>query len=146
MKILHKCLIKDGQIVPDDTVRYHTDLEKFEGKEIEISFRKWKKTRTIKQNASLHLFLSQLAEALNGAGYDMRSKVMRQDIDIPWSGLMIKELIWRPVMKAKLGKKSTTEMTTEEVSMIYEIVNKVIGERCGIHIPWPNVDEIFKEK
>lgn len=97
------------------------------------------KKRTELQNRSLHLYFTQLAEALNDAGYDMK-KTIRQEIDIYWTPYNIKEFLWRPVQNALYGKKSTTQLTTAEIDKVFELVNKTIGERTGVHIDWPCVE------
>src|SRR5690554_598094 len=80
-----------------------------EGKGVDISVEPQSKTRTLTQSKSLHLWCTQLAEVLNSAGLDMRY-VIREDVDIPWSGATVKEHIWRTVQKALTNKQSTTEI------------------------------------
>lgn len=98
--------------------------------------------RTETQNKALHLYFTQLAEELNNAGYDMR-KTLRNDIDIPWSGSTIKEYLFRPVMKAQLGKKSTTELTTKEIDQVFDVINRHLGEKLGIHVPFPSLESLI---
>lgn len=102
------------------------------------------KTRTSQQNRALHLYFAQLAEALNDAGMDMRA-VIRTNVEIPWTPLSIKEYLWRPVQNKSLHKKSTTELTIGEIDKIYEVVNKVVGERTGVHIPFPSIETLEEE-
>lgn len=102
------------------------------------------RTRTLKQNAALHLYFTQLAEALNDAGYDMR-KTIKPGLDIPWTPEDIKEHIWRPVQISQTGKKSTAKLETIEIDQIYDIVNRAIAERTGVHIPFPNLDLLINQ-
>lgn len=108
-------------------------------KEIKKGKQSPEQKRTSQQNAAMHLFFTQLAEALNSAGFDMK-KTIREGIDIPWTPENIKEFLWRPVQSAYLRKKSTTELTTSEIDKVYDVVNKIIGERTGVHIPFPSID------
>mgnify|MGYP003406681413 CR=1 FL=1 len=96
-----------------------------------------RKQRTPLQNKSLHLFCQQLADALNGAGYDMK-KTLKPGVDIPWTKESIKEHIWRPVQEAMTGKRSTTEMNTVDPSEVYEVINRHMGEKFGVHVEWPH--------
>ena len=100
-----------------------------------------KEQRTGKQNNSLHLWFEQMATELNDSGYDMK-KVIRQEIDIPWTAYTFKEFIWRPVQEAQLGKKSTTQLKTHEIDQIYDTVNRVIGVRTGVYVPFPSVESL----
>lgn len=101
---------------------------------------KHKKTRTIRQNSAFHKYFSLLANTLNAAGLDMR-KVLKESIDIPWSEKTVKDQLWRPIQVAYVDKESTTELETPEVSKVYEVLNKHLGEKFGIHVPFPSRDE-----
>ncbi len=102
--------------------------------------------RTLPQNNSLHLYFTQLAEALNNAGYDVK-KTLREEIEIPWTSYLIKELIWRKLQIAMLGKESTTELLKEkEIDLIYEVINREIGNRTGVAIPFPSEEELMNKK
>ena len=98
--------------------------------------------RTPRQNRALHLYFTHIADTLNAAGLDMRSKVLHPDIEIPWSPKSVKEYLWRPVQKVYLEKVSTTEMTTKDIDAIFDIVNRYLGSH-GIHVPFPSIEEIL---
>lgn len=100
------------------------------------------KQRTDKQNRSLHLYFTQLAEILNDAGLDMR-KTLKPEIEIPWSGKSIKEYLWRPIMKAQLNKESTTELTTKEIDEVFDVINRLLGEKFGLHIDFPSIESLI---
>lgn len=100
---------------------------------------KSKRKRTTRQNSALHLYFTQLADALNESGNDMRT-VIDKEIDIQWSPMTVKEYLFRPLMKTMLGIKSTTQMNTGDIDKVFDVINKVIGERCGIHIPFPSIE------
>src|SRR3990172_4513110 len=102
------------------------------------------KQRTIQQNKSLHLWCTMLANAFNDAGLDIQ-KTLRHDIEIPWSAVTVKELIYRPVMEAMTGKESTTELDRIEPSQVYEVLNRHLGEKFNLHVPWP-CDETRQEE
>jgi hypothetical protein len=99
------------------------------------------KQRTIKQNKALHLYFTLVANALNEAGYDMR-KTLKPDVEIPWTPESVKEYLWRPIMQVQLQKNSTTEMTTKEIDKVFETLNRHLGEKLGVHEPFPSIEEI----
>ena len=103
------------------------------------------KKRTPTQNNSLHLWFDQLADALNSAGWNVQ-KTLRHDVEVPWSGVLIKEMIYRPVMEAMTGKHSTTELDTVEISEVFEVLNLHLGEKLGIFVPWPSESSQYGEK
>lgn len=116
-------------------------LSTFDGEEIIMDIKKAEGTRTIAQNSALHLYFSQLANALNDAGYDMK-KTLKQQIDIPWTMETVKNHLWRPIQKAYLQKESTTRLNKMEIDKVYDILNKVIGEKTGVYIEFPNINSL----
>lgn len=119
-------------------------VEMIKGEKI-ILIEEIKGKRTLKQNRALHLYFTLLANALNDAGFDMK-KTIREDIDIRWSGKMVKELLWRPIQKVHLRKHSTTRLKKDDIDKIYDILNKAIGERTGVFVEFPNEDYLIEYK
>lgn len=101
--------------------------------------------RTSRQNRALHKLFSLLAQELNDAGLDQR-KVLKESVDIPWTEGAVKEQLFRPIMKAQLGKNSTTELTTKEVDEVFDTLNRHLGEKLHIHTMFPSIEAILLEK
>ena len=109
---------------------------------------KVEKQRTAQQNRALHVYFTLIADALNDAGLDMK-KVLKPEVEIPWSPMSVKEFLWRPVMKAQLHKQSTTEMSTRDIDTVFDTINRFLGDKFGVHEPFPSIEEIInliKEK
>ena len=104
-----------------------------------------KKPRTTRQNKALHLYFSMLADALNEAGLDMK-KTLKPEVQISWTKNSIKEYLFRPVMKAMTVKKSTTELTTDEVTKMYDVLNNHLGTKLGIYVEFPTDQEVEARK
>lgn len=121
------------------------DQEALKGHSIIQCEIKKKGTRTNKQNAALHLFLRKLADALNDAGYDMK-RVLKPEIDIPWSGELTKEYLWRPIQEAMLKKESTADLDTVEVSQVYDTLNRHLSNKFGISVPFPEIYKLLYEQ
>lgn len=98
--------------------------------------------RTPQQNKAMHEYYRLVADRLNAAGLDMRA-VLKPEVDIPWSTQTVKEFLWRPVQKAALGKDSTTQLTTREIDVVYDILNRFLAEKHGIHEPFPSLEELM---
>ena len=97
------------------------------------------KQRSQTQNSALHKFCELLAVELNIAGLDMK-KVLKDDVDIPWTMESVKENLWKPIQKVVTGHDSTTKPQTHQYGEIYEILNRHLGEKLGIFISWPCKD------
>jgi hypothetical protein len=103
---------------------------------------KEKKQRTVRQNAALHKYFDLLAKELQSAGLDMR-KVLKPEIEIPWTMESVKNQIWRPVQEIMVGKESTTELTTEQIDEIYKVIDQSLGQNHGIHVEFPSEQEMM---
>ncbi len=106
---------------------------------IVVEAKEWR-TRTDQQRKAIEVYCAELGTALNGAGLDMRAVLaaMKEGVEIPWSQDLVKEIIWRRIQVAMIEKKSTTRLTPEQVSKVYEVVNRFTAERFGISMPFPN--------
>lgn len=60
-------------------------------------------------------------------------------MDIDWTPELVKELLWRTAQKAITGKDSTTQLDkVEDINIIYEHLNRHLGQLFGIHVPFPH--------
>ena len=105
---------------------------------------KEEKQRTLRQNSALHLYFTLVADALNEAGLDIQ-EVTKNQMDIPWSEIMVKELIWKRAQKIHCEFESTTKLTTKDIDIIFDIVNRFLGEKMKIHIAFPSIEEIINK-
>lgn len=98
------------------------------------------KQRSGLQNNALHLWCTQVAEALNAAGITF-TQFFKPGFEVPWNDKIIKEQVWKPVQGAMTGEGSTSKASTTDYPKVYEQLNlKLSG--YGIHVPWP----VRKEK
>lgn len=95
--------------------------------------------RTASQNNALHLYLSQVAEALAREGHTMQdvTKAIRR-AEIRPTMAALKEVVWRPLQEIIHAKKSTTELSKQDIDPVYEAMNKWLGQEFGIHVPFPH--------
>lgn len=97
--------------------------------------------RTTAQNSALHLFFSMIAKELNNQKLTI-PKVLKADVT--FSPDAVKDYMWRPIQKAVTGKESSTKLEKQEIDQVYEVLNKLLGEKFGIHVPFPSIE--VKEK
>ena len=102
------------------------------------------KPRTNQQNRALHLMFRTLADTLNEAGMDMK-RTLKPDVDISWSGDLVKEYLWRPIQKAQLRKESTTALTTKEIDQVFETLTRHLGQKLGIEIEFPSIESLINK-
>lgn len=98
-------------------------------------------SRTLTQNASLHVFLERLAETLNAAGYDMR-RVLKPEAEIPWTKEAAKEHLWKPIQEAITGNASTADAATPDYAEVEMALARHLSAKLGIQCPpWPKKDD-----
>lgn len=91
----------------------------------------------------MYKYFELLANELNDAGLTIQ-KVLKPSADIDWTPEMIKYILWKPFQEAMYQKKSTTELTTKEVSQVYETLNRHLGTKLGVHVPFPSNEPEMK--
>ena len=102
------------------------------------------KPRTLSQNSALHRMFTQLADTLTENGLDMK-KTLKPSIEIKWTPELVKEYLFRPLMRIQTGKESTTELTTKEIDLVFETLNKHLGEKFGLTIIFPSTDSLINQ-
>lgn len=85
----------------------------------------------------MHKYFEMLAQALNDAGLDVQH-TLAKPIELPWSELLVKELIWRQVQAVCTGKQSTADLDTPEVDEIYRIIDRHLAQTHGISVAFPS--------
>lgn len=96
--------------------------------------------RTLLQNRAMHLFFKHEAEELNGAGLNMRAVLQENPLEISWTPVSVKEVLWRPIMKIMLGIESTRDLDRVDMTKIWEEINR-INSGLGVHVPFPSQEE-----
>ena len=102
--------------------------------------------RTVNQNASIHLYLTQIADALNEKGRTFNFEGIKGvKMELQYTQILLKETLWRPVQMALFDKKSTTELTTKEVSEIAKPIEMFFAKQ-GLNIPFPSIEHEFENE
>ena len=92
--------------------------------------------RTERQNNAMHLWFRQMAEKLNDAGYSNKHPFNLQ-VEIPFTEGLVKEMLYKPIIKAMYQKTSTTKLTGRELSEAAEVLVRWLSEKKGIYVPFP---------
>lgn len=139
--------IEDGKMIIHTPKLWKDFLAKQGKYKLVLSVKRKTSKRTLKQNAALHTFFTLLADALNGAGYSVPYVLKFFRVELDWSLDSVKELLWRPTQKALIKKKSTTQLDKQtDINLIYEHLNRSLGEKLGIHVDFPHDEEAEKDK
>lgn len=98
-----------------------------------------KASRTSAQNKAIHVGCQLVADALNGAGLDMRT-VIKPEIDIPWTKDSVKQYLFKPILALMYGKDHTADMEKlEEPEAVWETMMRFLMEKHGVeYIAFPH--------
>jgi hypothetical protein len=92
--------------------------------------------RTESQNNAIHLYCERMAEKLNDTEASLQQVCT---LPIQLTKENFKENIWKPVQQALYPDvKSTTQLSTDQVSEVYRTVDKIISERWHVSEPFPS--------
>ena len=100
-------------------------------------------TRTSAQNRGLHLYFSFVANELNELGIQYQyTGISGKTFELRYTSDLVKEFIWRPIQVAMFKKKSTRNLTTQEMNEIIDVITNFFADR-GVVIEFPNIDSLF---
>ena len=99
--------------------------------------------RTLSQNSAIHLYFTRLSDALNDGGYDVNTTIK---VPVSFTSETVKKYMFKPIMKALYpDKTSTTELSTTEIQIVYENLNRLTSEKFGIGIDLPSEQSLYNE-
>ena len=93
------------------------------------------KQRTNQQNKAFHKGFQEIADTLIEHGISLN--VALKNLDVRPTMHTIKDA-YRSIAEAKFGVKSTKELTTKQVSEVWEDLVKTLSENTGIEIVFPS--------
>lgn len=103
--------------------------------------KKKKQTRSVRQNASLHLFFSMISEQLNEIGMEYTYTGLKgSQISLMYTQQLVKLFFWKPIQLALFDSDSTTKLTTSEMNRIIDIMIKFFGDK-GVVIEFPHLED-----
>jgi len=93
-------------------------------------------TRSDRQNNAMHLWFRQIASELNDAGYWVRHP-FSDALEIPFTEVLVKETLYKPIIKSMYNKSSTGRLTTQELSEAAEVLIRWLSEHKQVYVPFP---------
>jgi len=118
----------------DKTADYFAGLEP--GQEYEIAIKKKNGKRTLTQNGSLHRYFNILSVELNKNGLDAGTVIK---VPIEFDEKITKKYMFHPIMRALYPDiKSSKDLNTKQISIVYEHLNRLTAEKFGVSVQWPS--------
>ena len=104
------------------------------------------KKRSSQENKALHVLFQNIAYELNRLGLEFTFRGIKgMDIQTTYCPEIVKQFLWKPLQDALLKKESTTQLTHNDIELIFEILGKWFAEN-GVEINFPSIESITKNK
>ena len=117
-------------------IAYVCNMDLSKPKQFEIK----EANRSSAQNNAMYLWFGQVAAVCNEAGQDMR-KVLKPEVDIPWTKQSVHDYMAIPIAKAMFGYDSTKDLKKTEVSDVCDTLSRHLGTKIGVTLPpFPSQD------
>jgi len=111
-----------------------------------VKVKKITKKRSLQQNRALHLFFIMVSDNLNDLGITFVYRGLKgQEIETPYTEILVKETLWKPIQKTLFDIESTTELDTEKINKILDILVNFFAEK-GISISFPSRFDLLIEQ
>ena len=99
--------------------------------------------RTAQQRKAIELYCKLVAEALDASGESVQT-TFTEPVQITQQS--IKDGMFKVVMRALYPKiASTRDLDTDQVTHVYENMNRITAERYGISMDFPSRDSLLNE-
>lgn len=93
--------------------------------------------RTQQQNKAVHAWFNMISSELNKSGLYVANVIKFETL---WTPEKVKELIFKPVLEFVSKKKSTTQMTKEELQLVQDSVIQALASK-GVDVPpFPSIN------
>ena len=124
---------------------FDSDLKLFSGMDIEISFKRWRKSRTLKQNALFHAYVHEISDQTKMSAERVKRAIKAQFLTVDildYDGVPMTNPATGEVLKEV---RDTSDLNTEEMSELCENV-KIWVMDFGVYLKAPNEQEELKFK
>ena len=101
-----------------------------------LTYKIREENRTERQNGAMHMWFRQIADKLNDAG-DWARHPYSDTLEIPFTDVLVKEMLYKPVIKSMYEKNSTAKLTVRELSESAEVLVRWLSEHRGVYVPFP---------
>ena len=93
-------------------------------------------SRSDRQNNAMHLWFRQVAEELNDAGCWVKHP-FSDTLEIPFTEVLVKEMLYKPIIKTMYDKSSTAKLTPIQLSEAAEVLMRWLSEHKQVYVPFP---------
>ncbi len=97
------------------------------------------------QRGAIHLHCEQLSQALIREGATVQ-ELLSKSVERNWTLLTIKELLWKDIARRAYGVDSTEDLKPQQITDIYDTINKFTSTHFGVHVPFPSMESLENKR
>lgn len=99
--------------------------------------------RTSRQNRAIYKLFTEIAREMQSQGIEQKT-VMDNLVgyDAPVTPDFIKQ-VWKAIQFTMYRTTSTKDLTTKQIDEVFDVLNKFLGEKFAIHIPFPSMESLM---
>ena len=135
--------------LPPEQASFINAIEKATGKVMKLKINGEAMKRTDQQRKAIELYCKRVAEALDESGESVQT-VFTMPVQITQEN--IKEHMFKVVQAALFpdmvddnGNISTTDLDSDQVTQVYENMNRITAERYKVGIDFPSIESMYNE-
>ncbi len=124
-----------------DVSKAKNDLKHLLSKDCIFEIKEISTKRTVLQNRSLHLFFTWCTTALKDTGAEFEYKVFETVFTCPYTDTIVKEHLFKPILKMMFDVDSTSKATKKEISESVDVMILALNKR-GLNMKFPNLEDL----
>lgn len=102
------------------------------------------RTRTIKENRALHLWMKHISNELNEIGETFHYfGISGKEFEMKFTEKIVKEFVIKPIIITLFNIESTTKLTNSNINELIDVINKFMSKK-GIYLPWPSINSLIE--
>ena len=105
-----------------------------------VQIKSGKRAYTPAQHSAIWKYCAMVAEALSERGVTLSVLLdsMRKGSEIEVTKENVKYQMWAPVQKALFNEASMKVLKSDQVTQVYEHINRFLAQTHGVHVPFPS--------
>lgn len=112
--------------------------------DVHIQMKTGDKAYTPAQHSAIWKYCGMVAEALSSRGVTLQTLLesMKKGAEIEVTKENVKYQMWAPLQKALFAEKSMRYLEKQQVSQIYDHINRFLVNEHSVSVPFPSKDLI----
>ena len=95
-----------------------------------------------RQRKALELFFKVISEQFKNAGQTFNYTVLSIEFQLPFTPIIVREQIWKPIQKALFDIDTTKDLDTDKINQIIDVFTLHFA-KSGLNIEFPSLQSLL---